>query len=58
MRKTVYLSGFIASFLMSTGSIFKIMHWPYSGMILLAGFVILNFVFLPTFFYYKYKSTK
>ena len=58
MKKTVYLSGFLASFFVSTGIMFKIMHWPYAGMILLVGFVILNFVFLPTFFFYKYNSTK
>ena len=57
MKRTVYLSGFIASFLVSTGVMFKIMHWPYAGMILFSGFTILNFVFLPTFFYYKYKNS-
>ncbi|MES2485510.1 MAG: hypothetical protein V4581_06120 [Bacteroidota bacterium] len=54
-QKAVYISGFIAAFLMSTGSIFKIMHWPGASMLLLVGFVVLNLIFLPLFFYHRYK---
>lgn len=55
-RKIIYTSGFIATFLISSGSMFKFMHWPLASILLLLGFLVLNFVFLPVFFYNRYKS--
>ncbi len=56
MKKSVYVLGFLALFTLSTATMFKIMHWPYSGMILFIGFLLFNFGFLPTLFYKLYKK--
>jgi hypothetical protein len=55
MKRAVYLIGFIASFTLSTGLIFKMMHWPGANIITILGF-LLNLGFLPLYFYDKYKS--
>lgn len=56
-KKLFYILGFITSFLISTGIMFKIFKWPYAGMILFSGFIILNFCFLPLLFLNRYKIT-
>jgi len=48
--------GFIACFTLSTGFMFKIMHWPMASVLMLAGFLLLNIGFLPAYFYQKYKA--
>jgi len=55
LQKTIYISGFLAGFFLSTGSLFKIMHWPFATILLFSGFIILNLLFMPVFFYHKYK---
>ena len=57
LKRTLYIFGFIVSFLMSTGIMFKIMNWPFAGMILFSAFMLLNFVLLPIFFYERYTAT-
>lgn len=57
LKRALYISGFIVSFLMSTGIMFKVMQWPFAGMILLAAFMLLNFVLLPIFFYERYTTS-
>jgi hypothetical protein len=37
MKKTVYFSGFVATFCILIGLMFKIMHWPGATAILVAG---------------------
>ncbi|MEQ3664067.1 MULTISPECIES: hypothetical protein [unclassified Olleya] len=56
MKKSVYVLGFLALFTLSTASLFKIMHWPYAGILIFVGFLLLNFGFLPTLFYKLYKK--
>ena len=57
LKRALYIFGFIVSFLMSTGIMFKVMHWPYAGIILLSAFVLLNFVLLPILFYARYTAS-
>ena len=57
LKRSVYIIGFITSFLMSTGIMLKVMNWPYAGMILLSAFALLNFVLLPIFFYERYTTS-
>lgn len=52
----LYIMGFLAAFLIGNGTIFKIMHWPGANIMIFAGFMILNLVAIPLFFYDKYKS--
>jgi len=48
--------GFIAILLISSGSIFKYLNYPYANVQLMVGMALLNFLFLPMFFYYLYKQ--
>lgn len=57
LKQAVYISGFIVSFLMSTGIMFKIMQWPFAGIILFSAFMLLNFILLPIFFYQRYHAS-
>ncbi len=56
MNRAVNLFGFLAAFTLSTGFLFKLMHWPFAGIIVFTGFMLLNFGFLPTFFYQRAKT--
>lgn len=56
MKKTAYLLGYIATTLCTSGLLFKIMHWPGANVLLLTGVALLNFGFLPLYFYQKSKS--
>ena len=58
MKQTTEVLAFLASFLISTGIMFKIFHWPYAGIILFSGFIILNFGFLPIYFFGRKKTKK
>lgn len=55
--KFLFIIGFITAVLISVGSIFKIMHFPFAGIIMVSGFAVLIFITLPLFFYTKYKDT-
>lgn len=56
MKKFTYLAGYLATTLSTTGILFKFMHWPGANIMILLGIVMLNFIFLPMYFYKKYKS--
>lgn len=58
MKRSVYLLGFITCFLLSSGLMFKLMHWPSANVQLLTGLIFLNFGLLPTYFIGKYRSAK
>ncbi|HET8839336.1 MAG TPA: hypothetical protein VFM82_10130 [Flavobacteriaceae bacterium] len=55
MKKTMFILGYIALFLSTMGILFKIQHWPGSSIMLILGIALLNFGFLPMFFYDRYK---
>ena len=56
MKKTMYLLGYLALILSTTGLLFKVQHWPGAAVMLVLGVLILNFGFLPMFFYERYKQ--
>lgn len=58
MKRSVYLLGLITCFLISSGLLFKLMHWPSANIQLVSGFLFLNFGLLPAYFIAKYKSAK
>jgi hypothetical protein len=49
-------AGFAAVLLISLGSIFKALLYPGSNILVLAGMVLFNLVFLPMFFYHLYRQ--
>ena len=56
MKKTMITTGTISVAAFITGSIFKIMHWPGAGILLILGIGILSFIFLPLMFILKTKD--
>lgn len=58
MTKSFYILGFLTTFILGIGAMFEFLTWPYRGMIVFAGFLLLNFGLVPTYFYQKYKSAK
>lgn len=55
MQKSMYIMGYLAAFLATTGLLFKIMHWPGANIMLILGIALLNLGFLPMYFYDRYK---
>jgi hypothetical protein len=58
MKNTMKITGLIAPTLLGIGSVFKVFHWPGAGILLVLGFFVLCFLFLPTSIYILYKETK
>jgi hypothetical protein len=58
MKKTAFISGIISANLVMFGSLFKTQHWPFAGILLVAGIIIFSFVFLPTALYSWYQSSE
>ncbi|MGZ4089167.1 MAG: GldL-related protein [Bacteroidia bacterium] len=58
MKKTMFISGAIATIGFILGSFFKIMHWPGASPMFLLGMVSASFVFLPLMFTLKLRETK
>ncbi len=56
MKKSMKIIGVLALALMAFGALFKIMHWPLAGIMLLASFVFVAFVFFPALLYVMYKE--
>ena len=57
MKGTMFLLGYIALFLSTSGFLFKTMHWPGANIMLVMGIVVLNLGFLPLYFYDRYKRS-
>ena len=56
MKKTMFILGYIAVSLITTGLLFKLQHWPGASIMLVFGIGLLNFGFLPMYFYGRYKQ--
>lgn len=50
------ISGGIGGFIISVGSLFKLMYWPGANMISLLGMVVITLIFVPLFFWRLYQS--
>jgi hypothetical protein len=58
MKKIMLNSGIFSAFMFLIGSLFKIMHWPGAGFILLTSIVIFSIVFLPLLSILRVKEQK
>jgi len=56
--KMKYVFGYIGLALLLTGAVFKIMHWPGAGLLLVVSVTVINFVFLPFLFYRLYRTSE
>lgn len=48
MKRLIFLSGFIAAFLISTGIMFKTMHWTGSNVLMVTGFAAMLLTAITT----------
>ncbi len=55
MKKGMYLIGFVALFLSTSGLLFKLQQWPGASILLVTGVLLINFGFLPLFLMDRYK---
>ena len=58
MKKTMKIFGVISPILLAFGALFKIEHWPAASILLVLGFFLLSFFFLPSAIYVSYKEVK
>lgn len=56
MKKFAYITGSIASVSLVAGALFKIMHWPGAGIMMVLGTLVLSMFFIPYFFYVNLKE--
>lgn len=56
MKNTVKISGTISGILILLGAIFKTMHWPGAGMMIVLGGLFFSLVFLPLMIVLKFKD--
>lgn len=53
----MHISGFVGLAFTTVGSLFKIMHWPGAGMLLMIGMGTLAFIYVPIYFYKRYQTS-
>jgi hypothetical protein len=58
MKKSMFISGAISASLITLGILFKFMHWPGAGVILVFGISLFSLIFLPLLFTTKLKEKK
>jgi hypothetical protein len=59
MKKLIFLSGFISAFLISTGIMFKTLHWPGANVLMVTGFAaMLLTAIITTMHLIKYMRNK
>ncbi len=56
MKQKLYILGIVTAIIISAGAIFKVNHWPAAAIMLVAGTLILVFLFLPTALIDNYKA--
>lgn len=58
MRRTLKISGGISIFLSILGAIFKAMHWPGAGVLIILSLFFFAFIFIPLNIVMKFKDQK
>lgn len=56
MKTTMKIFGVISPIILAFGTLFKIEHWNGAGIMLVLGFFLLTFIFLPSAIYVNYKE--
>lgn len=56
MKNTLKISGIISSVLTIFGAVFKVMHWPGAGMLIVLGGLSFTLIFLPLMIVLKFKD--
>jgi hypothetical protein len=58
MKKFLIIFGSFILFIVSTGTMFKLMHWPGAGPLLVIGIFLFSVFFLPIFFILRMVENK
>jgi hypothetical protein len=58
MKNTMKISGIAGTTMLGFAALFKIMHWPWAGILCILGGVALAFVFMPSALTVLWKETK
>lgn len=56
MKNKQYITGIATVLVITLGCLFKIAHWPFAGILLILGLLILSLVFIPMAFVNSYKA--
>ena len=56
MKKIIYFIALITTFLIVSGSLFKIMHWPGAAVMIMLGSFSFAFLFIPLIILKKFKE--
>lgn len=54
-KRTAYLVGLFAGLFYISGFLFKIMHWPGAGVVIITGLILFALIFIPLFVYTHYR---
>jgi len=57
LNKLFFSVGYVVILLLVFSFLFKIMHWPYANIILIAGLLLAVSVLVPIHFYNKYRKS-
>ncbi|GAB5539241.1 MAG: hypothetical protein Salg2KO_13440 [Salibacteraceae bacterium] len=57
MKQVTFAFGLTSTFLLLAGTIFKLMHWPFAGVMITLGAVLLALVYLPIILRHKIKES-
>jgi hypothetical protein len=55
-KRAAYLVGLFAGLFYIAGFLFKIMHWPGAGLIILIGLILFAIIFIPLFVFAHYRN--
>ncbi len=56
MKNSFYALAYAVAVMLSTGFLFKLMHWPGASILLILGVVLLNVAVLPMWFFGKKRG--
>ena len=57
MKKLAFISGAIFGSTFGLGALFKIMHWPGAGILLVVCFGVFSLIFVPTLSKFLYNKS-
>lgn len=58
MKMTMKITGNISLALLGMATVMKLLHWPFSALLMYLGFMLLCLVFFPSAIYTNYKEVK
>lgn len=56
MKKVMIYSGVLTAFVLLSGSVFKLMHWPGAAALIFFGILLVSLLFLPLLFVFKLRE--